>query len=380
MMRVAFLTNIVSPYRRGVFERLAATPGWDFRVIVNAEREFDRAWDVNCRGLPIATSRTLTLRRRVVTHVPVRFEQTIELHIPTGLWSDLRAFTPDVIISHELGPRSIVAAAYARASGSRLAIWAYQSRISGTQGGRAKRVLRRALLNQADIAIGMGSQAREVLRSLGVEDHRIADAPNSADDVGLAEQLASTGLEQATANIRGRFPGKRVALVVGRLIPLKGIPELLASWEQLAPQTRDRWQLVVVGDGPMRAMLDSASPNVSCVGHVSASHMAAWYRAADLHIFPTLGDVWGLVVNEASQCGTPTLCSIHAGCCDDVIEHGTTGFVFDPVMKAEAAQVLEQTLSHADLAGIGRAAQHALKAFTLDRLAESFRAAVARIS
>ena len=41
-MRVAFLTNIVSPYRAPVFRRLAETPGWSLRVFVNAQSEFDR--------------------------------------------------------------------------------------------------------------------------------------------------------------------------------------------------------------------------------------------------------------------------------------------------------------------------------------------------
>ncbi len=379
-MRIAFLTNIVSPYRRGVFERLAATPGWDFRLFVNAEREFDRAWDVNVDGLPITTSRTLTWRRRVVTHAPVRFEQAIELHVPTGLWGDLRSFSPDVIISHELGPRTMVAAAYTQAFGRKLAIWAYQSRVSGAQGGRVKRAMRRTLLKRAHIAIGMGRQAREVLRSLGVEDERIADAPNAADHVGLAAQLTSPAHESAVADVRGRFSGRRIALFVGRLIPLKGIVELLEAWNQLPQPLKDRWQLVFVGDGPMRSMLDNAGPGVCCVGPVKAAHIAAWYKAADLHVFPTLCDVWGLVVNEASQCGTPTLCSIYAGCADDMIADGRTGFVFDPADKVQFARVLRDTLSHADLTAVGRAAEAESRAYTLDRLAGCFRSAVERIS
>ncbi len=377
-MKVVFLTNIVSPYRRGVFERLAATPGWDFRVLVNAESEFDRAWDVSLGTLPIRRTKSLSFRRRVVTHTPVRFEQNIEFHVPTHLWGDLRAFRPDVIISHELGPRTGVAAAYARTHGCKLAIWAYQSRVSGTQGGIAKRFIRRVLLRQAHVAIGMGVQAREVLSLWGVEDRRIVDAPNAADHVDLDCQLSAETLPDQVAAIRSRFGGKRIALVIGRLIPLKGIPEMLSAWARLPAAVKSQWQLVFVGDGPLRPLIDSAGPGVCCVGAAKTTQTASWYRAAALHIFPTLGDVWGLVVNEASQCGTPSLCSVHAGCCDDMIDDGVSGLLFDPVSAESSTRDLAAALTREDLQLLGNNARESARSFTLDGLANGFRQAVHR--
>ncbi|MHC5004391.1 MAG: glycosyltransferase, partial [Planctomycetota bacterium] len=160
-MRVAFLTNIISPYRKPVLSELAATPGWSLRVLVNADSEFDRGWSVDWSDLDVVRSRSISLRRRVVSEEPVRFEQVITLHVPVGLWGDLRRFRPDAIISHELGPRTMVAAAYARAHRVPLIIWSYQSRISATQGERLRGRVRRALLRQATAVVGMGIQARD---------------------------------------------------------------------------------------------------------------------------------------------------------------------------------------------------------------------------
>ena len=89
-LRVAFLTNIVSPYRKPVFERLAQTPNWWFRVFACAANEHDRTWEVDLSGLEVVIPKTLSWRRRVKTEGPVRFEQDLTLHVPVGLWGALR--------------------------------------------------------------------------------------------------------------------------------------------------------------------------------------------------------------------------------------------------------------------------------------------------
>ena len=56
--------------------------------------------------------------------------------------------------------------------------------------------------------------------------------------------------------------------------------------------------------------------------------MPATYRSADVLIFPTLEDVWGLVANEAELCGLPVLCSKYAGCAKEIF---TAESIFDPM-------------------------------------------------
>lgn len=376
-MRVVFLTNIISPYRLPVFQRLAKTPGWDFHVLINAASEFDRSWDVETDGLQVAQTKTWSIKRTVYSTDPVPFDQVITLHLPRSLWSDLRKLKPDVIISHELGPRSMLAAAYCKLHRIPLVIWAYQSRISATQSSGLKNLVRRTLLKQAKVTVGMGTQARDVLRGLGVEDTRIVDAPNSADCDTLAHRVVSIEIHRQAEQIRDTYGGgRKLACVFGRLVPLKGTSKILDQWRMLPASVRDQWRLVFVGEGPLAKLVtDLNDPGVVHAGAFAPDQMAAWYKATDLHLFPTLGDVWGLVVNEAMQCGVPTLCSEHAGCCDDLVQDGLDGFVYDPTAE-DAHKKLEHALTHPNLNAMGRRAQEAIQPYSLDRLANAFRAAV----
>lgn len=376
-MKVAFLTNIISPYRCPVFKTLGQTPDWDFRVMVNASCEFDRSWSVDTSGVNVTQTKTFSIPRRVHCSEPVDFQQVITLHLPTGLWGDLKRFKPDVVISHELGPRSIVAAAYCRRHRIPLVLWAYQSRVSATQGSVIRQVVRKKLLKQANVVVGMGQQAREVLQQWGVVDSKIMNALNATDHQSLHrrqnEPIASGRVESIRAKL-GK--NKKIAAVFGRLVPLKGTHAMIETWKQLPKSLRAQWQLVFVGQGPLESLVRHAKDfGVVHIPNVAFGEMADWYNACDLHVFPTLGDVWGLVVNEAMVCAKPTLCSIHAGCFDDLICPLENGFAYDPASPQCLVQ-LEAALTHPDLPALGKAAQQTIAPYTIERLALSFQEAV----
>lgn len=62
---------------------------------------------------------------------------------------------------------------------------------------------------------------------------------------------------------------------------------------------------VVVGDGPQRAALAARYPDVHFAGWRVGEGLAAAYRAADVFVFPSRTDTFGLVLLEAMACGTP---------------------------------------------------------------------------
>lgn len=379
-MRVALLTNIPAPYRMPVYRVLAATPGWTLRVFVDAEREFDRSWRVDTRGVDLVRVRGLSLRRRIRTRGEAAAEQEVTLHLPWGLPFVLRRFRPDVVVSVELGPRTLLAYVCARLLRVPLVVWSYHSRVGATSAGRLRTRLRRFLLRRADAVVGMGRQAREVLREHGVPDERLFDAPNAHDPGAVAASPA--GRDHEVEHLRWRHGLRdRVALVAGRLVPVKGIAPLLRAWDALPEALREKWSLLFVGDGPLASEVEAAGRGhppgeIVRLAAVEPEELAALYAATDLLVFPSLGDQWGLVVNEAMACGVPVLCSRLAGCADDLVEPGKNGFLCDPTDAQRFARDLAAALASPDLPTMGAAARETAGEYRPDRMAGGIRAAV----
>jgi glycosyltransferase involved in cell wall biosynthesis len=363
-MRVALVTNIVPPYRVPVYEALAATPGWRLRVFVSSDSEFDRSWRVDAGSLDAVRVRSASLRRRVATRGQTHFDQIVTLHVPIGLPAALRRFAPDVVISSELGARTLLALLYCRLARVPLVIWSYHSRVSATAAGPVTRRLRRALLARAHAVVGMGRQAREVLTGLGVPDERLFDAPNACDHDAVAKALAGVDVEaRREAVIRALGCRQRIALVAGRLVPMKGLSELLRAWELVPAAVRADWSLVFVGSGPLATALQP-------------QELVGFYAAAELLVFPSLGDPWGLVVNEAFACGRPVLCSRLAGCADDLLRPGANGWLSDPTDADAFAQTLAEALTSSDLARLGTGARATAERLRPERMADGLRDAV----
>jgi glycosyltransferase involved in cell wall biosynthesis len=88
-----------------------------------------------------------------------------------------------------------------------------------------------------------------------------------------------------------------IQLYVGRVAVEKNLEAFLASGH---PGSR-----VVVGDGPARADLQRAYPDAHFLGALFGEELAGAYAGADVFVFPSRTDTFGLVMIEALACGTP---------------------------------------------------------------------------
>ena len=125
-----------------------------------------------------------------------------------------------------------------------------------------------------------------------------------------------------------------VFLYVGRVAVEKNLPAFL-SME--LPGTK-----MVVGDGPQRRELQKRYPATVFTGAKSGAELASYYQRADVFVFPSRTDTFGLVLVEAMACGTPVAAFPVRGPID--------------VANNPAAGVLDQNLGFA-----------AMKALSLDR-------------
>jgi glycosyltransferase involved in cell wall biosynthesis len=90
---------------------------------------------------------------------------------------------------------------------------------------------------------------------------------------------------------------------------------------------------VVVGDGPDLERLQRAWPGVRFTGQKRGRELARWLAAADVFVFPSQTDTFGLVLLEAMACGVPVAAYPVTGPID-VVEHGVTGALDEDLGRA----------------------------------------------
>ncbi|HEY4184702.1 MAG TPA: glycosyltransferase family 4 protein [Polyangia bacterium] len=121
--------------------------------------------------------------------------------------------------------------------------------------------------------------------------------------------------------------GPFTVLSVGSHDLRKGTPYLLEAWRRAA--IRDA-QLHLVGPVRLaRTFLDRYAGLFTHTPHLPKSELALRYAAADLLVFPTLGDGFGLVIQEAMCCGTP-VATTPCGGGPECITDGVDGWILPP--------------------------------------------------
>ena len=167
-----------------------------------------------------------------------------------------------------------------------------------------------------------------------------------------------------------------VFIVVGGIIPRKGLDRLLEACAILQRQGCDDYTLLVVGDGPQREELENFTQKndlTKCVqwaGRVDYNHLGAYFRKADVFVLPTLEDTWGLVLLEAMVLGKPILCSKWAGAAELVID-GENGYCFDPYEPAKLAELMRRFINDPDLAAsMGHKSEQLMTQYTPEAAAK----------
>lgn len=139
-------------------------------------------------------------------------------------------------------------------------------------------------------------------------------------------------------------PYKNLLVFVGRLAPEKQIEQIKPVLEAI-PNTH----LAIVGDGPFRKTLEKtyAGLPVTFTGYLERDDVSAVYRAADIFVFPSAIETFGLVVAEAMSTGLPVVSS-DVGGVREIIEHGVNSYIFEPNDTATMIQYVRDLVDNPD--------------------------------
>jgi glycosyltransferase involved in cell wall biosynthesis len=128
-----------------------------------------------------------------------------------------------------------------------------------------------------------------------------------------------------SSELRDKTTGKPVLLNVGRVSKEKGLDDFCRLDYDAVK--------VVVGDGPYRAELQEKYPDVCFTGAKFGKELAMYYANADVFVFPSRADTFGIVIIEALACGTPVAAYPVPGPID-ILEPGITGHMSDDLASS----------------------------------------------
>ena len=228
-----------------------------------------------------------------------------------------------------------------------------------------KALLYPGLMRVFDAALYVGQRNRAYYRRYGMSEARLFHSPHCID----AQRFQAGATGEARARVRqilGVAPDEKLVVFVGKLVATKRPFDLIDAIAKSPVEGRPA--AMFVGSGPAEAELRARAQTLQTPAHFlgfcNQSRMPAVLAAADLLVFPSQGETWGLVANEALACGLPILLSDAVGCAPDLAADARVGRVFptgdvDALAKAMSAMLAEP----ADAAAIARLSErHSLQA------------------
>lgn len=181
----------------------------------------------------------------------------------------------------------------------------------------------------------VGEKSKKFLRHYGVKSNKLHFLPHS---------VSSKNFYLDKPNLT-YYPKDRShiwkILSVSALIKLKNIDDVIKACDEVIKQGY-RVQLDIVGSGEMEDELRELAAATECVVNFHSfknqDEIRDFYVASDILVLASSSESWGLVVNEAMQCGVPALVSDSVGCGPDLIKKDTgrifkTGNISDFVLQ-----------------------------------------------
>jgi glycosyltransferase involved in cell wall biosynthesis len=356
---IALVTNVLAPYRVPLYSLLAERYGVEV-LCFGANASYVPAWFADLDGQ--LASAPFPARRIAGPREALRLGRRYDAAIAPVAGG---AMLPATYFGMRRRGRPFVL------WGS---VWAHPR---GAKGALAFPLVRH-VYRHADAVVTYGEHVRRYVTRYRGRSDDVVIAPQSveADLFGRAIGADEIAAWRAEAGL----PEGPLVLYVGRLVPEKGIPELLAAWSTLDA----RPTLVAIGDGPLAGEV-AETPGARLLGPLARERLPVAYAAADLLVLPSIPtprfrEPWGLVCNEALHQGTPVVATTAVGAvAGGLVRDGETGLVVPPgdahALAGAIARLLADPALRTRLGASGRAA---LAGHTYAAMADAFGVALAR--
>lgn len=228
-------------------------------------------------------------------------------------------------------------------------------------------MLVRESARKADHIITVSEHSKkDIIQLYGISSEKI-----TVTYEGAGEQFVQLDKEKSRERVASKFGiDDAFILYVGRLQARKNLARLVQAYANVRKAGFPH-KLVFVGKqdslfAPVLSRIRDMrlGQDVALLGYVDSTDLPALYNAADIFVYPSLYEGFGLPVMEAMACGTPVVTSL--GCCLEEIAEGAAMLV-DPLDELSIANAMKQVLAAPELckqlgrAGLARSARFSFR-------------------
>lgn len=294
--------------------------------------------------------------------------------VSPGIVGHLLQFKPDVIFAQAYSLWTLLAVLLKPWGKWRfIIIYDGSSPNADFRDSKLRSFFRRVMSRYADAFVANSYGAKDYLiDGVGAKPESVFTRTYLVPD---AKTLQQSFEKNESKNLIQKRP---VFLYVGRITQRKGLKTLLEACSILQSQGYKDYTLQVIGTGEQREELEAfiksnnLEERVKWLGWVEYGSLGSYFQQADIFVFPTFEDIWGMVALEAMIFGKPVVCSKWAGAVE-MVSDGANGYIFDPYKPEELASAMRRFLDEpALIESMGKQSQQLISEKNPATAAQSF--------
>jgi glycosyltransferase involved in cell wall biosynthesis len=226
-----------------------------------------------------------------------------------------------------------------------------------------KEATKRRFVGLYSAALVGGQRHVEYLAELGMPRERIFTGYDVVDNHYFRQKAEEVRSQRPEVRQKYALP-ENYLLASARFVEKKNLPKLVRAYAEYRRGSEIRsqksevsnnqapWDLVVLGDGPLKTDLCRLISDLRLNEHVHLpgfkpyDELPVYYALANAFVHASTTEQWGLVVNEATASGLPVIVSNRCGCALELVNGN--GFTFDPTNEDELATRLLEMASLSD--------------------------------